>query len=374
LLKPSEVCALFAVAREVMAIVAEAHGQADSGDVDNVENPWVVKNTFIDIDQQGNSLNERSRVLRKTRTDPDDEVRFLLPRLPCMAPPTCAPHAEVPAEFEAEAEAEDEVEAEADGEVERGDAISERDLEYASSESTNDCSSVGHADGEPCIHTPELTPRRPESPWGSGATPSSSSDTPPRYYSQAELQQHLEEHHRMASAAWLPQWVPTTPTTRVPATPTTRTAVEVAAASVTQSPAGPPDQITFTLRLASKGDLGVVWRSAEATSDGKLMVDRVITGSTLEAWNRRCSEGGSAAGKRVAPGAVLLAVNDQTTRQAMLDECKEKMLLKLTFKPVAAESVLKASTAPFQSARTLCTGLMNASSERRIPIQIHGHL
>jgi len=364
LLKPSEVGALFAVAREVMAIVAEAHGQADSGDVDNVEHPWVVKNTFIDIDQQGNSLNERARVLRKTRTDPDDEVRFLLPRLPRMAPPTCASHAEVPAEVETEAEAEDAVEAEADGEVERGDAISERDLEYASSESTNDCSSVGHAIGEPCIHTPELTPRRPESPWGSRATPSSSSDTPPRYYSQAELQQHLEEHHRMASAAWLPQWIPTTPTTRTP----------VAAASVTQSPAGPPDQITFTLRLASKGDLGVVWRSAEASSDIKLMVDRVITGSTLEAWNRRCSEGGSAAGKRVAPGAVLLAVNDQTTRQAMLDECKEKMLLKLTFQPVAAESVLKASAAPFQSTRTLCSGLMNASSERRIPIQIHGHL
>jgi len=87
---------------------------------------------------------------------------------------------------------------------------------------------------------------------------------------------------------------------------------------------------TFTLRLADDHGLGIDVAAAAAGSPF-LSVQQVLHDGAIEAWNRRCVDGSPTSMKVVQPGDTIVRVNEKTDRQGMLEECQEKMLLKLTF-------------------------------------------
>jgi hypothetical protein len=84
---------------------------------------------------------------------------------------------------------------------------------------------------------------------------------------------------------------------------------------------------SFTLRLAGGGSLGLhLDRSCDGNS--ALVVQSVAPGGAVEAWNKQCA-GGPKDGKVVRPGDIIISVNGRRGDQGMLDECREKELLKL---------------------------------------------
>jgi len=85
---------------------------------------------------------------------------------------------------------------------------------------------------------------------------------------------------------------------------------------------------TFTLRLADGHGLGI--DVAEPPASEVLIVQQVLPEGAIEAWNKQCLDGSVACLKVVQYGDVIVRVNGRTERQGMLQECKEKMLLKLT--------------------------------------------
>jgi len=86
---------------------------------------------------------------------------------------------------------------------------------------------------------------------------------------------------------------------------------------------------TFTLRLADDHGLGLDVAAATASRQF-LVVQQVLNEGAIEAWNRRCLDGSQSSMKVVQHGDVIARVNEKTDCQAMLEECREKMLLKLT--------------------------------------------
>jgi len=85
---------------------------------------------------------------------------------------------------------------------------------------------------------------------------------------------------------------------------------------------------TFTLRKADATDLGL--NVSHHDDDRCLRVENVRPEGAVDAWNKQC-QGGPCAFKVVLPGDRIISVN--TTHydpKKMLDECKEKQLLKLT--------------------------------------------
>jgi len=80
----------------------------------------------------------------------------------------------------------------------------------------------------------------------------------------------------------------------------------------------------FMLRLADGIEVGLDVDVCDA-----LHVNRIKPGGAIEAWNRQCV-GGPSAGKAVMPGDKIVMVNGLTNPEAMLSECREKQMLRLT--------------------------------------------
>jgi len=83
----------------------------------------------------------------------------------------------------------------------------------------------------------------------------------------------------------------------------------------------------FTIRKADDCTLGVDFKDSDCGSC--LQVTCIKPGGALQAWNKLCA-GGPAAGKAVMPGDKIVKVNEITTPQDMLRECREQKLLKIT--------------------------------------------
>lgn len=83
----------------------------------------------------------------------------------------------------------------------------------------------------------------------------------------------------------------------------------------------------FMLRLADGVELGL--EMVRGTGDGALHVKAIKPGGAIEAWNRQCV-GGPSAGKAVAPGDRIVAVNGASEPEAMLAECQQKQMLRLS--------------------------------------------
>jgi len=87
---------------------------------------------------------------------------------------------------------------------------------------------------------------------------------------------------------------------------------------------------SFTTRVASDSFLGLNFDSGEATDNGNyLKVTFVDPHGAMQAWNKQCLHG-PAAGKAVMPGDTIVRVNNATTPAEMLEECREKLLLRFT--------------------------------------------
>jgi len=86
---------------------------------------------------------------------------------------------------------------------------------------------------------------------------------------------------------------------------------------------------SFTLRLADDVGLGVdlvpSWNDSQA-----LCIQEILQNGAVASWNKQCSQSSMMLLKAVWPGDTIVAVNGKREYLDMLDECKHKMLLKLT--------------------------------------------
>mmetsp|Transcript_29030 Transcript_29030/g.69113 ORF Transcript_29030/g.69113 Transcript_29030/m.69113 type:complete len:388 (-) Transcript_29030:144-1307(-) len=86
---------------------------------------------------------------------------------------------------------------------------------------------------------------------------------------------------------------------------------------------------SFTLRKADGAELGL--NVSHSADDRVLCVEGIREGGAVEAWNRQCGAGTPFAEKTVLPGDRILSVNKVSyDPNLMLQECREKQLLKLT--------------------------------------------
>lgn len=87
-------------------------------------------------------------------------------------------------------------------------------------------------------------------------------------------------------------------------------------------------RFNFTLRRAP--GVGVGLDLVRAPDDRSLIVQSVLPCGAMEAWNRQAIAGPNG-GKAVVPGDRLVRVNESSDCDAMLGECQDKVLLKLSF-------------------------------------------
>lgn len=108
---------------------------------------------------------------------------------------------------------------------------------------------------------------------------------------------------------------------------------------------------SFTLRKADGTDLGL--NVSHSEEDKALLVEGVRPEGAVEAWNRQCI-GSTASDKAVLPGDRIISVNAVINDPVkMLEECRDKQLLKLTVvrglsaAPPAASTTLRAEASEF---------------------------
>jgi len=85
---------------------------------------------------------------------------------------------------------------------------------------------------------------------------------------------------------------------------------------------------TFTLRLADEHGLGL--ELAPLGVAPFLTVQKVLPGGAMEAWNKQCLENDALNPKAVRPGDSIVSVNGHAECLAMLRQCRERQLLKIT--------------------------------------------
>lgn len=61
--------------------------------------------------------------------------------------------------------------------------------------------------------------------------------------------------------------------------------------------------------------------------DAELIVEKIRAGGAIDAWNRLCT-GGPSAGKELQPGDKITSTNGKIGCEAMLEECRTKLLIK----------------------------------------------
>jgi len=85
---------------------------------------------------------------------------------------------------------------------------------------------------------------------------------------------------------------------------------------------------SFTLRLADDHGLGLDVVTPEGSRG--LVVRQVLQDGAIEAWNRQCLDGSMACLKALQFGDAIVAVNGREDHEGMLQECRDKLLLKMT--------------------------------------------
>lgn len=162
------------------------------------------------------------------------------------------------------------------------------------------------------IQTPELTPRRFDSPPDSltaSLMNSPSTQWPLRQVEQQMLPVQSAPHSPPTSPIRLDLCVPV---------------LEL------PPPCFPCTSFSITLRLAEKGKLGVYLHVTPGCDT--LEVKGIVPGQAVHSWNRQCLFGNAANKERyVVLGDVLVSVNGKTGWQDMLHECQQKISLKMTF-------------------------------------------
>jgi hypothetical protein len=175
-------------------------------------------------------------------------------------------------------------------------------------ETNADCSEIDTLS----IQTPEMTPRRLDSPGASVAA--SLESTPSKWAAPKSPDQGWPiDHCTDAVASCYDQsfaWP--------------------VCLQLSRDPALTSSTFTFTLRLAEKGVLGLDFR---ASPDGNsLIVQGIVAGWAVDCWNQQCVVGSAANMARfVSIGDVLVCVNGKEGWRDMVLECQERLLLKLTF-------------------------------------------
>lgn len=91
---------------------------------------------------------------------------------------------------------------------------------------------------------------------------------------------------------------------------------------------------TFTLRLDDQVGLGI--DMMPLSSKCAWLVQGILPHGAVEAWNKQCLVGNRCV-KMVLPGDVVLSVNGKSDCPGMLEQCKERMLLKMTLARVPSE-------------------------------------
>jgi len=96
--------------------------------------------------------------------------------------------------------------------------------------------------------------------------------------------------------------------------------------------------LRLTLRKAVAADLGLSLSYLDG--DRVLRVDGVQLGGTVDAWNRQCSSHLSSADRAVRAGDNIVSVNEiQHDPGRMAEECRDKLLLRLTIARGAPTSI-----------------------------------
>jgi hypothetical protein len=108
-----------------------------------------------------------------------------------------------------------------------------------------------------------------------------------------------------------------------------------------------PFKFTFTLRKADGADLGL--NVSHHGDDCVLRVEGVRPDGAVEAWNRQCANSQSAM-KEVRPGDTILSVNAVSGDPVkMLEECRDRQLLKLSIernRPAMVAPTVEATAKP----------------------------
>jgi hypothetical protein len=150
----------------------------------------------------------------------------------------------------------------------------------------------------------------------------------------------------------------------------------------------PPGHIfSFTLRKADETDLGL--NVSQLQKEQVLCVEGIRPEGAVDAWNRQCL-GGSFPERAVMVGDKILSVNNvQFDPEKMLEECKEKLLLRLTIcrgeipasaaAPAAVSSVglglaptPDAAVAPEAAATALSPVRLRAEASEFVPMAAAG--
>lgn len=97
---------------------------------------------------------------------------------------------------------------------------------------------------------------------------------------------------------------------------------------------------SFTLRLAD--DVGLGLDVLRPPCDSFLAVQQILPKGAIEAWNRQCVEGNTVSTKSVLPGDVIVGINGASGCPGMLQECREKRLLKLSLMRPSSEKLSEA--------------------------------
>jgi hypothetical protein len=92
----------------------------------------------------------------------------------------------------------------------------------------------------------------------------------------------------------------------------------------------------LTLRRANNVPLGL--DVGETPGQSSLTVEAVRPGGAVEAWNRQCV--GDA--REIRAGDRIVSINDVKEADAMREECKQKLLLRMTVERGTEENSLEA--------------------------------
>lgn len=176
------------------------------------------------------------------------------------------------------------------------------------------------------FNSPETTPRCVRDPWASSPQTSS----PPQLQATVTSPSSPFGTHVQASPVLTPL---TSASSSLSSSPASSIYVDAATNLLSE---GRRTQFleggycfSFTLRLADDVGLGV---DLVASWDGSqaLCIQEILQNGAVAAWNKQCFDGTSMRLKAVWPGDTIVAVNGKMEYLDMLDECKHKMLLKLT--------------------------------------------
>lgn len=124
------------------------------------------------------------------------------------------------------------------------------------------------------------------------------------------------------------------------------TAPQTPTSSVDSEPATGQTTFSFTLRKADGVSLGLDVSHAKGSTG--LCVEKIQAGGAVEAWNRQCPTTAHEAETRVVlPGDMVVAVNNVSGEpNAMLAECRNRQLLRITIRRPAAPAQDKPAGAP----------------------------